>query len=88
MESSAEKNITSTNPAGSEAYVAGELLCLTQTKQQADEIAQLYNITLKSFDNGIAVFTTEEDLQTVIDRGKKNGWVELYKNMVYHALSE
>ncbi len=69
-------------------FVANELICLVQSEQEASELAELYSISLKSFTNGVAVFTTEEDLQTVIDRGKKKGWKELYKNGVYHALSQ
>ncbi len=68
-----------------ESTVSHQLLCMTQTEEEAVLIAQQYGIELESFRKGVAVFTTQEDPQAVIDRGKKNGWAELYKNQIYHA---
>ena len=61
--------------AGLEKAVSGrELMCLIGNEEEARKIAQQYGITFVEFDNGVATFTTAEDLQAVIQRGKDNGY--------------
>lgn len=55
----------------------GRLICLADSEGAAQEIAQLYDVELVKFQNGVAVFSTEENLQEVIQRGVDNGWPEL-----------
>ena len=55
-----------------EAVKGKELYCLAETLAEAEEIASLYDITLVSFGDGVATFTTDRDLQEVIEYGKKN----------------
>lgn len=62
-----------------------ELLTEVESEKQAQEIAQMYGITLKSVTDDLAVFETEEEPQDVIKRGQENGWKQLYPNTVYHA---
>lgn len=72
-------------PAETENIVPGELFTLTDSREEAEELAELYGITLKSFESGVAVFTTCEDLDTVIRRGEENGWQPLEKNYIQTA---
>lgn len=55
----------------------GRLLCQAESEEAALELARLYGIELLEFRHGLAVFTTEEDLQTVIRRGREQGLPEL-----------
>jgi len=68
-------------------YVEGELICLCDTENDAREVAELYGIELKSFGDGVAVFTTDEPLDDVIARGKEKGWPELSYNNINSANS-
>ncbi len=55
-----------------EAVKGKELYCLAETKAEAEEIASSYDITLVSFGDGVATFTTDRNLQEVIEYGKEN----------------
>ena len=59
-----------------------ELMASVASREEAEEIAELYGIELVSCSEHIATFHTEEDLQTVIQRGKDNGWPLLEINHV------
>lgn len=59
-----------------------ELLCLCESEAEAKEIADQYGITFVNYDYGVATFTTDKDLQEVIQMGKDNGWTELSMNHV------
>lgn len=58
----------------------GQLLYLTESKEEAEEIAKLYNMELVRHLNGLALYRTEEDPVEVIRRGSENGWPELSLN--------
>ena len=60
--------------------VEPQLMALTDTEKAAEEIAGQYGITLVSWQDGLALFFTEEDPETVVRRGVKNGWPELSVN--------
>ncbi len=63
------------------AYVSGEeLLCLADSKEEAQKIADMYGIELVKYGMGVATFHTEEDPYEVIARGKKEGYPELSLN--------
>ena len=72
----------STQPQTEETAGAVEpqLMALTDTRAEAEEIAGQYGITLVSWQDGLALFFTEEDPETVVRRGVKNGWPELSVN--------
>ena len=55
----------------------GRLMCAAETVEQAQQIAQQYGVALLKFQYGLAVFYTEENPQTVIERGLAQGWPEL-----------
>ena len=62
------------------AYQQGVLLAIAQTQQDAEAIAEQYGITLVSWDEGLAQFSTERDVNEIIREGKENGWPELSRN--------
>lgn len=61
-----------------------ELLALTASKEEAEEIAGLYRITLKSFSDGVAVYITDQDPSDLIAFGKRNGYPTLSVNHKRH----
>ena len=48
------------------------MVALADTKEEAERIADLYGITLVSFDYGVAVYETTKDPQELIELGEKN----------------
>ncbi len=48
-----------------------ELLCMADSEEEAKRIAELYQIELIRYGDGVAVFHTEEDPRAVIERGVK-----------------
>ena len=52
------------------------------SEQQAQEIAEQYGIELISYENGIAVYHTDEDPYEVIARGEENGYPPLSINYI------
>lgn len=66
-------------------YVSGaELSCVTDTKEEAESIAAVYNIELVDWVEGMAVFHTEESPADVVKRGKEENLPEIQINYVYH----
>lgn len=68
-----------------ELFRPGELICIAESQQEAEEIAALYGITLYNWSGHVAVFVTEEDLGAVIARGEENGWKPLERNYVAYT---
>ena len=66
--------------AGTGEAAETQLMALTDTRAEAEDIARQYGITLVSWREGLALFFTEEDPETVVRRGAKNGWPELSVN--------
>ena len=58
----------------------GQLKGRAADADAAQEIAELYGITLVDCQNGLALFFTEEDPEAVVRRGIENGWPELTLN--------
>lgn len=56
------------------------LMAQTDSEEQARETAELYGITFVSYENGIALFWTDEDIYEVIARGQKKGYPQLSVN--------
>lgn len=57
------------------------LMAMVDTEEEAKEIAELYGITFVSYDNGIAVYQTDEDPMQVITRGQENDYPQLSLNL-------
>lgn len=62
----------------------GRLVCAAETVEEARQIAQLYGIEFVDLQYGLACFSTEEDPNAVIERGKAQGWPELVVEPVAH----
>lgn len=58
------------------------LMAAVQTEEEAQELAGQYGIELVSFENGIALYHTDEDPFAVIARGQENGYSQLSINFV------
>jgi len=58
----------------------GQLKGRAETQKEAEEIAALYGIELVDFQNGLALYYTEEDPKEVIRRGEENDWPQLSLN--------
>ncbi|MBD5518425.1 MAG: hypothetical protein HDR07_08020 [Lachnospiraceae bacterium] len=61
------------------------LMALTETEEEAQGIAEQYGIDLVSFENGLALYQTNEDPFEVIARGEKNGYTKLSINFIRSA---
>ncbi len=59
-----------------------QLMALVDTEEQAKEIAAQYGIEFVSFENGLALYHTEEDPFEVITRGQENGYPQISVNFV------
>lgn len=57
------------------------LMAIADSEEAAEEIAELYGITLVTCENGIAVYQTEEDPMQVISRGQENNYPQLSLNL-------
>lgn len=60
----------------------GQLMGFAESQEDAEALAELYGITLVEYQNGLALFHTDEDPKEVIRRGQENGWQELSLNRV------
>ena len=69
----------STQPSDA-VSMRGQLIGSAEDKRKAEEIAELYGITLVDFGYGVALYYTEEDPKAVIARGEENGWPALSMN--------
>ncbi|MBQ3193727.1 MAG: hypothetical protein IJB59_09195 [Oscillospiraceae bacterium] len=56
------------------------LAATVESREEAEELARLYGITLVDYSYGVATFDTREDPQAVIARGREQGWPELSLN--------
>ncbi len=75
-----EEQKTNVNYVTYDGYT--ELIALVSTQEEADEIAKLYGIELKRFNEGVAVYVTKENPRDVILRGEENGWPPVALNNV------
>ncbi len=58
------------------------LMCEADTEEDAREIAEQYDIEFVSFENGIALYRTEENPFEVIARGQQNDYPQLSVNFI------
>lgn len=72
----------SNRPVSGSPAKGEELMALTDTREEAERIAALYEIELVSWSDSVATFHTEEDPLTVVRRGEANGWPRLDINHV------
>lgn len=62
------------------------LMAEVESREEAEEIAELYGITLVRYDTRLATFYTQEDPLEVIRRGEEQGWPQLSLNTVQKAM--
>ena len=73
------------NKDGKPTYVEGELICLADSEEEANSIAADYDITVKNFGFGVAVFDCgDKDIFELIEFGKVHGLKELSVNHIYY----
>ena len=65
-------------------YEDGVLLAAVDSEEDAQFIAACYGITLEGVADGLARFTTEEDIESLIQLGRDNGWPPVQPNYLYH----
>jgi hypothetical protein len=72
-------------PDDTPLYEQGTLLGIFESEEEAQKTAELYGITLSSFDGSLAVFKCEGDPAALIEQGKENNWPELSLNYILRA---
>ena len=63
-----------------------ELIALAEDQTEAEKTAKLYGIELISFSDGVAVYTTDKDLQELMEFGDNNGYPTLTVNSNHYKL--
>lgn len=66
--------------AGNNNSSATELVALADTREEAEKIAELYGIELNTYSYGVATYTTDKNLQELIDLGVENNYPALTPN--------
>lgn len=59
-----------------------ELIALTDTEEEAQEIAELYQIELLSFSEGVAVYSTDQDPYELFALGEERNYPPLSLNQI------
>lgn len=57
-----------------------KVIALADTREEAEEIAELYGIELSTYSYGVATYTTDKNLQELIDLGVENDYPTLTPN--------
>lgn len=76
--------IESPEESESESDSTTEMVALVDTESEAQEIAELYEIELLNFSNGVAVYTTDRDPYELIALGNEKGYPTLSINRELH----
>lgn len=76
---------TQPSQAQTEPVTGGVLIATVETREKAEELAELYGIELVRYAYQIAEYHTEEDPGAVIQRGIDNGWPRLERNGIVQA---
>ena len=74
--------------ADSESEETTRLTALAEDMQEAERIADLYDIELDSFSYGVANYVTDKDVQELMNLGEENDYPTLapnYKNKLHTA---
>lgn len=68
------------------SWAETELVALADTREDAEEIAELYGIELSTYSYGVATYTTDKNPLELRALGEENGYPELtpnYENELY-----
>lgn len=66
--------------AENDVSAATELIALADTREEAEEIAELYGIELSTYSYGVATYTTDKNAFELIELGEENGYPALSLN--------
>lgn len=66
--------------ADSESEETTSLTALAEDMEEAEKIADLYGIELESFSYGVATYTTDKDVQELMNLGEENDYPTLAPN--------
>ncbi len=87
-EKSPAEDVSAEQPISNEEIVPGEeLLCLCDSEEDAEEIADMYGIELVNFSYGVATFHAENPRE-VISLGQEKGYPALEFNGVMHIFEK
>lgn len=56
------------------------MIALADTLEEAEKIAELYGIELSTYSYGVATYTTDKNIQELIELGNENGYPALSPN--------
>lgn len=73
-----EKNLEK-NPIQQETW---ELICMVETKEEAEKLADAYGIELIKYNEKVAVFQTDKSAKEIIEIGKEKDLPELSANNI------
>lgn len=76
----ADKSDSSIAPVENNDSASTELTALADTREEAEEIAELYGIELSSYSYGVATYTTDKNTQELIEMGAENDYPVLTPN--------
>lgn len=82
----ADEGVSSTNTAENDTSATTELIAMTDTREEAEELAALYGIELSSYSYGVATYTTDKNALELMALGEENGYPALtpnYENELY-----
>ena len=75
-----DENGSPIDSPGKDESTTTELTALTNTQEEAEEIAELYGIELSSYSYGVATYTTDKNPQELIELGVENDYPALTPN--------
>ena len=58
-----------------------QLISNAESQEEAEEIAQMYQVTLLEYKDGVALYETKEDPTKVIQRGEEQGYPQMWINV-------
>lgn len=83
-----DKNGSPIDSPESEGSTTTELTALADTREEAEEIAELYGIELSSYSYGVATYTTNKNLQELMELGTENNYPALTPNYEQELYTE
>lgn len=83
-----DENGSPIDSAETEETSPTELTALADTREEAEEIAELYGIELSAYSYGVATYTTNKNLQELIELGTENNYPALTPNYEQELYTE
>lgn len=86
--SDSPRGSVSSDTSTGETDEATELIAVVDSQEEAEEIAELYGISLSSYAFHVAIYTTDRDASEVIAEGEEKGYPTLSRNEENYRLVE